>query len=98
MSDQAKGFIIAKLREEFVAFMQKMMAMPGSPMQKQQAFLRFDEGHMWMQNAVGSYVATKPVNDAANQQLLEPVPEGEVQPQDGQVIEPEGQPLVSPAE
>ncbi len=95
MSDQAKGFIIAKLREEFVAFMQKMMAMPGSPMQKQQAFLRFDEGHMWMQNAVGSYVAPQPANDAANELIVEP---NGIEGQDGQVMTPEGQPVVSPAE
>lgn len=93
MSDQAKQFILAKLRDDFIAFMHKMMQMPGSPMQKQQALLRFDEGHMWMQNAVGSYIAPK-VTPAANEVLDVPPEEGD----SNQVLIPEEQPVVSPAE
>jgi hypothetical protein len=80
MSEQAKNFVIAKLREDYVLFMQKMMQMPASQMQKQQAFLRFDEGHMWMQNAVGSYVA--PQNPASANDLVPGTNELKVEPED----------------
>lgn len=82
MSDginEGKQFMIEQLRESFMIFMNKLLMMPGSPMQKQQAFLRFDEGHMWMQNAVISYAPpvfqeNVPATDAeiavANQQVV----------------------------
>lgn len=102
MSDQAKDFIIAKLRDDYVAFMQKMMQMPGSPMQKQQAFLRFDEGHMWMQNAVGSYVATQAApksDDAANDLIVDPVdPSTGIEDQGNQAETPESPLVITPAE
>jgi hypothetical protein len=55
MTDDVKLFMMQSLREKFSAFTQEMLKIPGSIMQKQQAFYRFDEGHMWMQNAVLSY-------------------------------------------
>jgi hypothetical protein len=58
MSDeliQMKQEQVNKLRDAFMAFMHVLIQMPGAPMQKQQGFLRFDEGHMWMQNAVMSF-------------------------------------------
>lgn len=82
MSDDHKKFTLETLRGEFMQFMTKIAKMPGSPIQKQQAFMRFDEGHMWMQNAVATFVEpqsapTAPV--AANENItfeekkLEPV-------------------------
>lgn len=59
MSDEHKRFVLESLRNEFVAFMTKLSQMPGSQLQKQQAFIRFDEGHMWMQNSVATYVAPR---------------------------------------
>lgn len=56
MDNQAKEYIVHALRKEFITFMQGISKIPGSHVQKQQAFLRFDEGHMWMQNAILSYV------------------------------------------
>lgn len=55
MSDDSKRFAMDVLRREFVGFMNKIANIPGAPVQKQQAFLRFDEGHMWMQNAIMTY-------------------------------------------
>ena len=55
-----KQVLINQLRDGFMALMDVLLKMPGSPLQKQQAFLRFDEGHMWMQNAVMSFVAPQP--------------------------------------
>jgi len=43
------------LRQQFVTFMQHVIDAPGSNHQKQLALVRFDEGHMWMQNAIASY-------------------------------------------
>ena len=57
MDDQTKQFMLGNLREEYIKFMTLVAKMPGAQAQKQQAFLRFDEGHMWMQNAVAGYVA-----------------------------------------
>jgi len=69
MSNQEqKAFNLNQLRKAYVEFMQVVASMPGAPIQKQQAFYRFDEGHMWMQNAVLTYVEPgAPVNDAANE-------------------------------
>lgn len=52
-----KKVLIEKLRENFMTFMTVVMELKGAPLQKQQAFLRFDEGHMWMQNAILSFIA-----------------------------------------
>ena len=57
MSDNQRLYVFEQLREKFVSFMLELNKMPGSPQQKQQAFIRFDEGHMWMQNAVLSFKA-----------------------------------------
>ena len=37
--------------------------MPGSIVQKQAAFMRFDEGHMWMQNAVATFEEPAPTKE-----------------------------------
>ncbi len=76
MDNQAKEYMVHALRKEFIAFMQGVAKIPGSHVQKQQAFLRFDEGHMWMQNAILSYVAPQPEPqppaDGQNQVSLSP--------------------------
>ncbi|MGC2661751.1 MAG: hypothetical protein WA324_27655 [Bryobacteraceae bacterium] len=83
---QEKQVLVAQLREAFMTFMNVLLQMPGAPMQKQQGFLRFDEGHMWMQNAVMSYQPTVTVAPA-----IEPVPDS--QPLAGQP--PAAQPVDS---
>lgn len=55
MSDD-KAVLLQELHTDYVAFMQKLANVKGAFVQKQQAFFRFDEGHMWLQNAVLSYV------------------------------------------
>lgn len=52
MNKDEKLVAIEELRQAFMTMMSAMLKIPGSPMQKQQAFFRFDEGHMWMQNAI----------------------------------------------
>lgn len=112
MDAQAKEFMVHALRKEFIAFMQNVAKIPGSHVQKQQAFLRFDEGHMWMQNAVLSYVAPQAETPAPE---ADPAPQPELQAEispddikaelenviegtENQVMQPDGQPIVSPAE
>ena len=63
-------FAIGALRKGFLELMDLIIKLPGAPIQKQQALLRFDEGHMWMQNAIMTYVEP-PKPDAAQ----EPAPE-----------------------
>jgi|GEM_PF-2358399 hypothetical protein len=60
MNDDHKKFTLEVLRTEFMQFMNKVSKMPGSMIQKQAAFMRFDEGHMWMQNAVATFVEPTP--------------------------------------
>ncbi len=112
MNEEAKQYMVQSLRKEFIAFMQGVAKIPGSHVQKQQAFLRFDEGHMWMQNSILSHVA--PQQEAEPQSDKPIVPDTEVvdeaivlTPEDvekqiigteNQLMQPEGQPLVSPAE
>ncbi len=107
MDNQAKEFMVHALRKEFIAFMQAMAKIPGSHVQKQQAFLRFDEGHMWMQNAVLSYVApqheaeTAPKADETGNlspaEIQELTPKA-IEVEEGSVMTREGAPIVSPAE
>lgn len=85
MDNAAKEYMVQALRKEFIGFMQNISKIPGAHVQKQQAFLRFDEGHMWMQNAILSYVAPQPepsnvhehelnlVPDACEDEVTEPV-------------------------
>lgn len=58
---ETKQFLLQQLRDDYMGFMQKLVAMPGASVQKQQAFLRFDEGHMWMQSAVMNYMEPQPI-------------------------------------
>jgi hypothetical protein len=78
MSDESKKFALDVLRREFIKFMEAVSKIPGAPVQKQQAFLRFDEGHMWMQNAVFTYVEPQEnaVPDAppSDQPIIETLP------------------------
>lgn len=66
------------LRNEFKAFMEKIFVMPGLPIPKQQAIFRFEEGHMWMQQAIIHNVA--PAAPAAKDDVQEPLPETETKP------------------
>jgi len=59
MSNDVKMKAIEELRAAFLEFTNKMLQVQGAVMQKQQAFLRFDEGHMWMQNAIITYEEPK---------------------------------------
>ena len=60
MDEKAKRFMLDTLRTDYIEFMTKCSKIPGAMIQKQQAFMRFDEGHMWMQNAIVSYVDEAP--------------------------------------
>ena len=71
MSDEQKKFAVEALHGLFVDFMNKVSKIPGSMIQKQQAFLRFDEGHMWMQNAVLTFTPPAQPQPVA----ADPVPE-----------------------
>jgi hypothetical protein len=69
MSIEQKQVNLEFLRNEYVAFMGKVAKLPGSPIQKQQAFLRFDEGHMWIQNAIVTHQEKAPVPDELQNDL-----------------------------
>lgn len=56
MSDETKRFMLDSVRKSFGEFMQEVIKIPGSPGQKQQAYLRFEEAHMWLQNSIVNYV------------------------------------------
>ncbi len=73
MNEQEKINVLNELRAEFTVFMNRILKFPGAPMQKQQAFLRFDEGHMWLQNSVLSY--NPPEQLASDANVSEPVVE-----------------------
>jgi len=93
MDSEVKGFMLAKLGEEFLAFMQKMKAYPGTLPAKQNAFTRFDEAHMWMQNAVLSYPAqTQATTPAENAQdeltLYDSMIENKAEPTTDAPVEP----------
>jgi len=90
MTPETKQFMLEQLRSDYIALMQKLIKIPGAPMQKQQAFLRFDEGHMWLQNAIASYVEPQPQPAAIAQPespeaLAVPVNPDEVKPQEEEV-------------
>lgn len=69
MTPENKQLFVNHLREAYIEFMNKVLKIPGSPMQKQQGFFRFDEGHMWMQNAILSFTAPEQSEGA----IVEPV-------------------------
>jgi hypothetical protein len=46
MTPENKQLFVNHLREAYIEFMNKVLKIPGAPMQKQQGFFRFDEGHM----------------------------------------------------
>lgn len=73
MTPEIKNNFIRQLRDDFVEFIDKIKEMPGSQLQKQQAFLRLDEGHMWMQNAIASYKEpiTQQNTQLPNQQIIQ---------------------------
>lgn len=60
MSIESKQVLLNQFRDEYVALMNKVISMPASLAQKKQAMLRFDEGHMWLQNGIINYVEPKP--------------------------------------
>ena len=59
MTIEEKQASLSKLREAFITFMNAAVELPGARMQKQTGFIRFDEGHMWLQNAIMSYEEPK---------------------------------------
>lgn len=70
MDKEAKLFMLDAMRNEFTKFMQTVAKIPGSMPQKQQAFIRFDEGHLWMQNAISSFtIPPQPEPEKPNAQL-----------------------------
>lgn len=60
--DESKRIMLEHLRNQFINFINNIISMPGSSIQKQQALLRFDEGHMWLQNAIMSHEEPKQDN------------------------------------
>lgn len=54
MNQEEKRIVLDALRQSYIEFMTKVIKLTGAPLQKQQAMYRFDEGHMWMQNAIAS--------------------------------------------
>jgi hypothetical protein len=84
---EQKQFNLDVLRKAYVTFMDAVAKMPGAILQKQQAFYRFDEGHMWMQNAVLTYVEPQaPAEPVAPQEL------------EVQVVDMQESPVEQPAE
>ena len=55
MTIEEKQAALNQLRETFSTFISNVVAIQCSQLQKNQAILRFDEGHMWMQNAIMTY-------------------------------------------
>ncbi|HWI50125.1 MAG TPA: hypothetical protein VNU45_18090 [Rummeliibacillus sp.] len=67
---ETKKLLIEGLVLKFTELMELIIRIPGADVQKRQALLRFDEGCMWMQNAIASYVApTEP--SASNQECAQ---------------------------
>lgn len=60
MTNEQKKESLEFLRTAYIDFMKVVSALSGSIIQKQQAFLRFDEGHMWMQNSIATYAEPTP--------------------------------------
>jgi predicted neuraminidase len=85
MTPENKQLFVNHLREAYIEFMNKVLKIPGSPMQKQQGFFRFDEGHMWMQNAILSFEAPQQP-EAQNAESVE-----------GEAVEAIEQPVEQPA-
>lgn len=52
MTIEEKQEALEQLGVLFVDFMTKLTQIPGARIQKQRAFVRFDEGHLWFQNAI----------------------------------------------
>lgn len=84
MDNESKKFISDQLQKEFYAFMEAMMRIPGLAGQKQLAFIRFEEGHMWMQCALAAH---EPV-PVAPQPAQEPVQDITEMPVDSGLCEP----------
>ena len=55
MTIEEKQEALSKMHKAFGALITEVMMIPGNMAQKNQAILRFDEGHMWMQNAIMTY-------------------------------------------
>lgn len=75
MDIEAKKEAMESLRLKFIELITHIINVPGSVAQKQQALIRFDEGHMWMQNAIASYIEPTPAPPIAEAQVnvnLEP--------------------------
>jgi hypothetical protein len=95
VDSNAKQFMLDTLRKEFMSFMGVVAKMPGALAQKQQAFYRFDEGHMWMQNAVAAYVPEKEAQAAPAPEVADLVPEPALPTMD---VLPEQEPEAAPVE
>lgn len=57
---------LTTLRETYIEFVTKINAIEGSSPHKSNAFTRFEEGHMWMQNAILAYHLPKTTQESAN--------------------------------
>ncbi len=69
MDIEVKKALLEQLRQNFVILMNWIVETPGAQVQKQQSLLRFDEGHMWMQNAIASYAPPAPAPEALQPEL-----------------------------
>jgi hypothetical protein len=82
MDIEAKKQALETLRLGFIGLMNIVMQAKSSLHQKQQALLRFDEGHMWLQNGIMSYVEEpQPVPMTANEPVQEPQSDPEPLPE-----------------
>lgn len=87
MSQESKSFALDVLRREYIKLIESLSGIPSNAAQKQQAFIRFDEGHMWMQSAIITYV--EPVEPPDQPELP---PADPIVP-DGQDSNPDNEPV-----
>lgn len=64
MTIEEKQAELEKLREAFSALINVVVKAKGGVQQKNQAVMRLDEGHMWMQNAIMTYQEPAPAGFA----------------------------------
>ena len=57
MSQEQVVFTLNVLRKDYMSMMESLSKIPCDEARKQQAFYRFEEAHMWMQNAIINYAA-----------------------------------------
>jgi hypothetical protein len=64
---EAKKLALEAMRLKFCEMIDLIIKIPCSHKQKEQAILRFDEAHMWMQNGIINYVEPPKPESATEQ-------------------------------